>query len=122
MFVLFQPVWLLLLIPLAAAWFAWPLIAIVPAQATAPALVMVGLLMLEDLSQLDTSSPENFMPPLLTLLVTAVTTDLMLGMAAGLFSYTLIVIALGRRALVTPVLLSLDAAFSFYIVLMRHVA
>jgi len=25
MFVLFQPVWLLLLIPLAAAWFAWPL-------------------------------------------------------------------------------------------------
>ncbi len=103
------------------AWFAWPLIAIVPAQATAPALVMVGLLMLEDLSELDTSSAENFMPPLLTLLVTAVTTDLMLGMAAGLFSYTLIVIALGRRALVTPVLLSLDAAFSLYIVLMRHV-
>jgi hypothetical protein len=25
MFVLFQPVWLLLLIPLAAAWFTWPL-------------------------------------------------------------------------------------------------
>src|SRR5271170_1259137 len=25
MFVLFQPVWLLLLVPLAAAWFAWPL-------------------------------------------------------------------------------------------------
>jgi hypothetical protein len=25
MFILFQPVWLLLLIPLAAAWIAWPL-------------------------------------------------------------------------------------------------
>ncbi|HEY9023410.1 MAG TPA: NCS2 family permease, partial [Burkholderiaceae bacterium] len=102
------------------AWFAWPLIAIVPPQATAPALVLVGLLMLEDLRDLDATSAQTSMPPLLTLMVTAVTTDLMLGMAAGLFSYTLIAAALGRRHLLTPVLLSLDAAFVVYILLMRH--
>ncbi|CAN5469301.1 NCS2 family permease [soil metagenome] len=105
----------------ALAWFAWPLIAIVPPQATAPALVMVGLLMLEDLRDIDATSAENTVPPLLTMLVTAVTTDLMFGMAAGLFSYTLLVAGLGRRRLVTPTLLVLDAAFVLYLVLMRHV-
>jgi AGZA family xanthine/uracil permease-like MFS transporter len=101
----------------ALAWFFWPVIAIVPPQATAPALVMVGLLMLEDLRDIDASSPELCVPPLLTVLITVVATDLMLGMAAGLFSYTLLMLALRRARELKPVLLMLDAAFVLYIVL-----
>jgi AGZA family xanthine/uracil permease-like MFS transporter len=102
------------------AWFVWPLIGIVPPQATAPALIVVGLLMLEDLRELDVSSVAESAPPLLILLVTAVAGDLMLGMAAGLFSYTVLAVGMGRRASITPVLLLLDAAFVLYVVLMRH--
>lgn len=106
----------------ALAWFFWPAIAIVPPQATAPALVMVGLLMMEDLRDIDTSSPELCVPPLLTVLITVVATDLMLGMAAGLFSYTLLMVALRRARELKPVLLGLDAAFVLYIVLTLRAA
>lgn len=106
----------------ALAWFFWPAIAIVPPQATAPALVMVGLLMMEDLRDIDTSSPELYVPPLLTVLITVVATDLMLGMAAGLFSYTLILVALRRVRELKPILLGLDATFVLYIALTLRTA
>lgn len=69
----------------------WPLIHCVPAQASAVALVMVGFLMLKSIGDLDFTQAETAIPPLLMLLVTLVTTDLMVGMAMGCFIYTLIV-------------------------------
>jgi Mg-chelatase subunit ChlD len=55
MFTLFQPVWLLLLIPLAAAWYAWPL----PGRALKAARVIVFLFLAFALAQLAIKLPDR---------------------------------------------------------------
>lgn len=97
--------------------FLWPLIGVVPAQATAGALVTVGLLMLRGLAGLDTAVPENTLPPLLIVLVIATTMNLMAALATGCFVYTLIVLARRQAHKLTPMLLGLDATLVLYLVL-----
>ena len=55
MFVLFQPVWLLLLVPLAAAWFAWPL----PNRGLKFLRALVFLLVVLALAQLAVKLPDR---------------------------------------------------------------
>ncbi|MGY2222220.1 NCS2 family permease [Pseudomonas gingeri] len=93
----------------------WPLIHCVPAQASAVALVVVGFLMLRSMGDLDFTQAESAIPPLLMLLVTLVTTDLMAGMAIGCFIYTLIVLARRQWARLTAILIGLDGVFAFYL-------
>jgi len=97
--------------------FLGPLIAIIPAQATAPALVLVGLLMMEGLAGLDLAQPEATLPPLSMLLFTVCTGDLMVGLAVGCFVYTLTVAALGQWAKITAMVVALDAVFVIFLVL-----
>jgi AGZA family xanthine/uracil permease-like MFS transporter len=94
-----------------------PLIGIIPAQAVAPALVMVGALMLEDIVQIDRTQPELILPPLLMIIVTVCTLDLMAGLAIGCFCYTLLALFLRRWQQVTVTLVALDAIFCLYLVL-----
>lgn len=97
--------------------FLWPLMTIIPPEATAPALILVGLLMLDVVRTIDVSTPESMMPPLLMLLVAVVTTDLMMSLCLGCFSYTLIAIGRRRWSALTPMLIGLDAALALYLVL-----
>ena len=99
--------------------FFWPVIAIIPPQATAPALVLVGVLMMEGIRDLDVSRPENAIPPILILLLVVVTTDLMMGLASGCFVYTLIVLATRQWHKLTGMLLAVDAVLILYIVLIN---
>ncbi len=99
--------------------FFWPLIAIIPPQATAPALVLVGVLMMEGIRDLDTTHPEDAIAPILILLLVVVTTDLMMGLSSGCFVYTLIVLATGRWHKLTPMLLAVDAVLLLYVVLIN---
>jgi AGZA family xanthine/uracil permease-like MFS transporter len=99
--------------------FFWPIIAIIPPQATAPALVLVGVLMMEGIRDIDTSRPENAIPPILILLLVVVTTDLMMGLASGCFVYTLIVLATRQWRKLTGMLLAVDAVLVLYVVLIN---
>lgn len=101
--------------------FFWPLLAVIPAQATAPALIVVGLLMLEAVVDLDRSHVENAIPPLLMVVVTACTTDLMAGFATGCVMYTLLVA--GKRGLraVSPMLWGIDAVLVLYLALAARI-
>ena len=103
----------------ALSLFFWPVIAIIPPQATAPALVLVGVLMMEGIRDLDTALPENAIPPILILLLVVVTTDLMMGLSSGCFVYTLIVLARRQWAKLTPMLLAVDAVLVLYVVLIN---
>jgi AGZA family xanthine/uracil permease-like MFS transporter len=100
----------------ALSLFLWPLIAIIPAQATAPALVVVGVLMMEGIREIDPAVPESCFPPILTLLVTVCTADLMAGMATGCLAYTLTVAGLRKWSKITPMMLVIDAVFILYFV------
>ncbi len=100
----------------ALSLFLWPLIAIIPPQATAPALVVVGVLMMEGIREIDPAVPESCFPPILTLLVTVCTADLMAGMGAGCLVYTLMVLAGRKWSKLSPMLLGIDAVFILYFV------
>ena len=91
--------------------FLWPVFVIVPSQATAPALVLVGVLMMQGLGRIDLSNLLNAVPIVLTLLVTVLTNNLINGMAMGTFAYILMLLAVGRAREVTGVVWGLSAVF-----------
>jgi len=97
--------------------FFWPLITIIPPQATAPTLILVGLLMFEGVPEIDFQKAENALSSILIILITVVTTDFMMGLALGCLSYTIMVAAQRKWAKLTPIVLVLDAIFLLYMYL-----
>jgi hypothetical protein len=77
----------------------WPIFVIVPPQATAPALVLVGVMMMQGLARIDLTELSNAIPIVLTLLVTVLTNNLINGMALGTLSLILILVAADRSLL-----------------------
>ena len=98
----------------ALALFLWPVFVIVPAQATAPALVVVGVLMMQGLARIDLAQFENTIPIVLTLFVTVLTNNLINGMALGTLSFILICLATGRAREISGVIWGLGVVFLAY--------
>lgn len=98
----------------AAALFLWPVFVIIPPQATAPALLLVGVLMVQGVARIDMADFSNAMPVVLTLLLTVLTNNLINGMALGTLSHILLSLALGRRRQVTGITWGLGAVFLAY--------
>ena len=87
----------------------WPILTAIPAQATAPALILIGLAMLRCLSEIDMDVIEDWAPALLTIVIMAAAGDFMVALTAGCLSHTAITVGKGHwRTLSVPVLL-LDA-------------
>ena len=78
------------------ALFAAPLIGAVPAAATAPALVVVGGLMLSSIGEIPWDDVCVAFPAFLTLIMIPLTFSIANGLAFGLTSYVLIHLACGR--------------------------
>ncbi|GBQ32242.1 xanthine/uracil/vitamin C transporter [Gluconacetobacter sacchari DSM 12717] len=95
----------------------WPIITAVPAVATAPVLILVGLGMLADLGRAEHDGAAGILAPLLMVLVTVMTGNFMVSLALGLLLHTVLALAARRWSEITPVLLLLDAVFVFYLVL-----
>jgi len=91
--------------------FFWPIFVIVPPQATAPALVLVGVLMMQGLARVDLSDLSNAIPIVLTLLVTVLTGNLINGMALGTLSLILILVSTGRAREISGVVWGLGVVF-----------
>jgi len=102
------------------ALFFWPVFVIVPAQATAPALVLVGVLMMQGLARIDLTDLSNAVPIVLTLLVTVLTNNLINGMALGTLSLILILVSTGRAKEISGVVWGLGVVFLafFYVTTM----
>ncbi len=98
----------------ALSLFLWPIFVIIPPQATAPALVLVGILMMQGLTRIDLSVLESAVPIVLTLLVTVLTNNLINGMALGTLSFILLNLALGRVREITGVVWGLGVVFLAY--------
>ena len=95
----------------ALALFFWPIFVIVPPQATAPALVIVGVLMMQGLTRIDMTDLGNAIPVVLTLLVTVLTNNLINGMALGALSFILLRVAEGRAREISGIVWGLGAVF-----------
>ena len=73
-----------------------PLAAIVPACATAPALMYVGVLMLKNFAKVNMDDIADAVPAFLALIMMPLTYSISNGIAIGAISYTIIRIATGK--------------------------
>ena len=69
--------------------FFTPLVGAVPAFATAPALIIVGIFMLRGIGQIDFYNFEEALPAFLTLILMPLTFSIATGLAFGFASYVL---------------------------------
>jgi AGZA family xanthine/uracil permease-like MFS transporter len=79
-----------------AALFVAPLIGAVPSAATAPALVVVGGLMISAIAEIPWEDTCTAFPAFLTLITIPLTFSIANGLACGIISYVLIHVARGR--------------------------
>jgi AGZA family xanthine/uracil permease-like MFS transporter len=79
-----------------AALLLTPIILIIPAAATAPALVIVGVFMFREIADLDLSDFTQSMPVVVTVLTIPLTFSIAEGLALGVISYVLLAVATGR--------------------------
>jgi AGZA family xanthine/uracil permease-like MFS transporter len=99
------------------ALFFSPLAAVVPAQATAPALLIVGYLMMVLVREIRFSDIEEGFPALLTLAVMPFTYSITNGIGAGFIAYCFIKLVRGKGASVHPMMWMAAAAFVVYFAL-----
>ncbi len=80
----------------AVCLFLSPVAAIVPACATAPALIFVGVLMLKNFAKVDMSDITAAVPAFLALIMMPLTYSISNGIAVGAIAYTLITLCTGK--------------------------
>jgi AGZA family xanthine/uracil permease-like MFS transporter len=78
------------------AMFCSPLATAIPAYATAPALILVGVLMSESLALVAWNDFSEAVPAFITMLATPLTFSIATGLSLGLISYTVVKLASGK--------------------------
>jgi adenine/guanine/hypoxanthine permease len=84
--------------------FLSPIAGIIPAVATAPALILVGYLMFTQIKDIDVSDVEDGIPALLTMILMPLTYDITVGIGAGFISWVIIKVARGKASQVHPLM------------------
>ena len=103
---------------LGAILFA-PIVSIVPAAATAPALIFVGILMLGNIRDVDFSDMSNALPAFCTIVFMPFTYSIANGVAFGLITYCLMKLTTGRRQDVKILTLAISVVFVVRYAFMR---
>jgi AGZA family xanthine/uracil permease-like MFS transporter len=99
------------------ALFATPLLAIVPAAGTAPALIVVGFLMCQQVVRIDFTALDTAIPAFLILLMIPATYSISHGIGAGFITHVAIRVLSGQARTVHPLLHLTAIAFAAYFVL-----
>ena len=98
----------------ALAMFAAPIAAIVPAAATAPALIAVGFLMAGQVTRIDFRALDTALPAFLTLLLVPLTWSIAHGIGYGFIGFVAIRLLSGRASEVHPLMYGVAGAFGVY--------
>jgi AGZA family xanthine/uracil permease-like MFS transporter len=99
------------------ALFLAPLAAVVPAQATAPALIVVGYLMCTVVRDIPFGDLDEGFPALLTLVLMPFTYSITNGIGAGFIAYVFVKLVRGRAPQVRPMMWVAAGAFAVYFAL-----
>jgi AGZA family xanthine/uracil permease-like MFS transporter len=91
--------------------FFSPLAAAVPAVATAPALIIVGSLMLKAVLAVAWDDPTEAVPAFITLIAMPLTFSIANGLALGFIAYPIIKVLAGRAREVSPLVYVLAGLF-----------
>jgi AGZA family xanthine/uracil permease-like MFS transporter len=95
----------------AAAMFIAPVLGAIPAAATAPALIIVGALMLAHAAEIEWTRPVVSIPAFLTITTIPLTFSIANGLAFGFTSYTLLKVCKGEYREVNWLVYLLTALF-----------
>jgi AGZA family xanthine/uracil permease-like MFS transporter len=94
-----------------------PLVGLIPAQATAPVLIIVGSFMMVDLVHIQFEDFTDAFPAFLTIVMMPLTYSVAQGLAFGFVSYTVIKLIAGRHKENNPVTYTLTVLFVLHFVL-----
>ena len=100
---------------ICAAFFA-PLVGIVPFEAVAPALVIVGFMMVSQIRHIDWTDLGIAIPAFLTFTLMPFTYSIANGIGAGFISFVIIRIFQGRAKEIHPLMWGVSIAFLLYFV------
>jgi AGZA family xanthine/uracil permease-like MFS transporter len=88
-----------------------PVAGIIPSQATAPALVLVGYLMFTLIGEIPVRDVEDGIPALLTMILMPLTYDITVGIGAGFISWVVIKLIKGKMGEIHPLMWVVSVAF-----------
>ena len=91
-----------------------PIAGVIPAQATAPALVLVGYLMFTLVKDIPVADVEDGLPALLTIILMPLTYDITVGIGAGFISWVLIKVVRGKFDQIHWLMWIVSIAFVIY--------
>ena len=98
------------------AMFFSPIAGVIPPEATAPALVLVGYFMMVLVKDISWSDPGIGIPALLTIVMMPFTYSITNGVGAGFLSYVVIAVLRGKWRDVHPLMYAVAAIFAWYFV------
>ncbi|SEE93784.1 NCS2 family permease [Ruania alba] len=98
------------------ATFLAPVVDLVPYEAATPALVVVGFLMMTQVTGVDWKNGEVAIPAFLTIVLMPFTYSITAGMGAGFIAYVVIKVALGKARVVHPLMWVTAVLFVLYFV------
>ncbi|ASN07019.1 NCS2 family permease [Virgibacillus necropolis] len=98
------------------ALFFSPLLSVITAEVTAPALIIVGVLMASSLKNIDWEQFEIAVPAFLTIVAMPLTYSIATGIALGFIFYPITMILKGRIKEINPIMYLLFVIFVLYFI------
>ncbi len=102
------------------ALFFSPLLSVVTPAVTAPALIMVGVLMASNLAKIEWNKIEHAVPSFLTVILMPLTYSIATGIALGFILYPLTKLVKGEGKQVHPIMYVLFFIFLIYFIWLRE--
>ena len=99
-----------------------PIAGIIPGAATAPALIIVGVLMMSVIRGINFDDFEEALPAFLTMVIMPFAYSIADGIAVGFIFYTVVKVARGKFKEVHPIMYGLVVIFILRIILMSYYA
>ena len=100
-----------------ASMFLAPVVSMVPYEAATPALVVVGFLMMTQVTDIDWKSPEIALPAFITIIMMPFSYSITNGIGSGFIAYLVVQLARGRVRQIHPLMWVAGALFVVYFTL-----
>lgn len=99
--------------------FFFPILGVITSAVTAPALIIVGVLMVSSLGKIDWTKFEIAVPAFLTILVMPLSYSIATGIAVGFIFYPITMLVKGRAKEIHPVMYFLFVIFILYFIFLK---
>ncbi|MBN9327509.1 MAG: permease [Cellulomonas sp. 73-145] len=96
--------------------FLAPLVAVIPSEAAAPALVVVGFLMVTQVLDIDWKSFEIAIPAFFTMILMPFTYSITAGIGAGVIMYVILQAVVGKARKIHPLMWLITVLFVLYFI------